>query len=97
MISEEFKYLLLKHSMILIEACDKVIRDWQNKVGQSGKVIRPDNDLLVTIGLMYFKFTSELKKDMDKAEESEKVSECPPEPDGTSASHASETDVSGGE
>lgn len=80
MISKEFERLLLRHSMIFIEACDKVIRDWQRKNKQSGKIIRPDNDLLVTIGLMYFKFISELKKDLDSVEESEKASECPPEP-----------------
>lgn len=98
MISDaKFERLLLKHSMALIGGCDEVIHDWQRRTEQDGKEIRPDKNLLVSLGLMYLQMMIELNKELKEIEESEKASECPPEPDGASASHASETDVSGGE
>ena len=81
MISDkEFEQLLLKHSMTLIASCDEVIRDWQRRTEQTGKEIVPDKDLLVSVGLMYFQMMSELNKKLKEIEESEKASECPPEP-----------------
>lgn len=83
MISDaKFERLLLKHSMALIAGCDKVIRDWQRRTEQTGNDLVPDKDLLVSIGLMYFHMMSELNKELKAIEESEKASECPPEPDG---------------
>lgn len=76
----EFERLLLKHSMALIGGCDEVIHDWQRRAEQTGNDIVPDKDLLVSIGLMYFQMMSELNKELKKIEESEKASECPPEP-----------------
>ena len=81
MISDaKFERLLLKHSMALIASCDEIIRDWQSRTEQDGKEIVPDKDLLVSIGLMYLQMMSELNKKLKEIEESEKASECPPEP-----------------
>lgn len=81
MISDaKFEHLLLKHSMALIGGCDEVIHDWQRRTEQDGKEIKPDKDLLVSIGLMYFQMMSELNRELKEIEESEKAGECPPEP-----------------
>ena len=81
MISEKrFERLLLKYSMALITSCDKIISDWQRRTEQDGNDIVPDKNLLTSLGMMYLQMMSELNKKLKEIEESEKESECPPEP-----------------